>query len=234
MVVGWAGPTLAQTGGLRQALSIDPLLLYIQHDVRLPGLALQRGPAAPWLKGIAHADDVTLIGHKPEELALLRGHLARYEWASGARINPEKTSIVDARFEGDGLAVTTLEEGLGAMVRDPDQLVPTAIIHADMADGSLGVPDPALLFTSRFIGANLIRKPGNAVNWSFCQATWGDGGWILSWAGGEHGGIPRRTPQAMAGLPDHHCELTAQAVTYQITGAMVRQVQDEQPAKVAV
>uniref|UniRef100_A0ACB8E6E7 Uncharacterized protein n=1 Tax=Sphaerodactylus townsendi TaxID=933632 RepID=A0ACB8E6E7_9SAUR len=249
-----------------------------------------------------------------------RQHLARYERVSGARINPDKTTLVDVRFAGEGVTVSALEEGLGPPARDPDRLVPSvkilgiwfgpapsrwrdnwdkwlerverrlqtwrgfhlllpqkaeylgaylvgagnyisqvypptatlnrtvmrqwmrflvgtnhfplkrAVIHADVADGGLGVPDPALLFTCRFIGANLIRREGDAIKWSFCHAMWGACAWMRAWAVREQGGVPQKIPAAMAGLPDHLCEFAGHVIAYWLTEWLVRRAREERTA----
>uniref|UniRef100_A0ACB8FBN2 Uncharacterized protein n=1 Tax=Sphaerodactylus townsendi TaxID=933632 RepID=A0ACB8FBN2_9SAUR len=97
-----------------------------------------------------------------------------------------------------------------------------AIVHVEMIDGGLGVPDPALQFTIRFIVSNLIRHMGGGIKWSLFHKTCDGNVWMTKWGRGSKDKLPCRIQGALQGLLDHIKDLTAHVTHYRLKAEKLR------------
>lgn len=92
-------PAIATERGVPQGLPLSPSLynlaceplLAALREAQLQGL---RAPLGDRVRVQAYADDKALFLAYPEDLAIVKDTFARYEAASGARINPAKSTLV--------------------------------------------------------------------------------------------------------------------------------------------
>lgn len=100
-VKGTMGDPLRVTRGVRQGCPLSPLLYVLALEPLLKSIKRDKGIKGLWpqtekhlnLSVLAHADDVYLWLDGEQDLKRARQHLKRYEEASGAKINEQKSKL---------------------------------------------------------------------------------------------------------------------------------------------
>uniref|UniRef100_A0ACB8FDB5 Uncharacterized protein n=1 Tax=Sphaerodactylus townsendi TaxID=933632 RepID=A0ACB8FDB5_9SAUR len=169
------------------------------------------------LKSVIHADDLNFIGE-----------LHAHEEVIGEPLIGRGPAKPNEVLEED--FIQSVENLWDLLLDSRTQQLPLkrAVFHMNLKEGGLSVPDPALLFTSRFVASNLMRSSGDQLKWALFSSTWQENRWMRAWS--ECSSVkPRRTQEALQGLPDYLRELTCQLNTYAITPVTILGAQ--QPTK---
>uniref|UniRef100_A0A8D2LM88 Reverse transcriptase domain-containing protein n=1 Tax=Varanus komodoensis TaxID=61221 RepID=A0A8D2LM88_VARKO len=124
-VNGHRGNRIALESGVRQGCPLSPLLYVLVIDTVLCRLLLEEGlsglgreipqSVGAVVKFVVHADDVSLLVNDEEEMRRAKLIFEHYGRVSGARINYQKSCVIDLGGKEDHLIVSRVgfSEGIG-------------------------------------------------------------------------------------------------------------------------